>query len=267
MRFWAVAVAVGMAGWAFAQADTVGPRQFPQFRNMSGLPGSGFPIGPKGVISMRGAMAYSTPVAYSLRGWQAVIGGTNLSNSMRLRWFNGSGRSSSTDTGNATAQLMVGVPIGEYGALTSSVMLLSSLGDNAFNFHYELPPLAEGWTFAVGVQDLSGNGGTSGEGIPGDTDWARSYYGVATYQFPGDIYASLGVGSNRFEGVFGNISAPVAPWARGFVEYDRFNWNAGVGVRLWDLGRGIADGRPSLGVLTLGAVRGKYAFFALNVSF
>lgn len=52
---------------AGAQGDpTIGPGQFPQFRNLSGLSGGGYGVDSQGYSSLSGPTAFSTPIAHVL---------------------------------------------------------------------------------------------------------------------------------------------------------------------------------------------------------
>lgn len=248
-----------------AQAQLGGPGQYPQFRSASGLPGSGFGVTPDGAVDPSGAWSLSTPIAYSLQPWQFVFGVGSLSPNSTFRFLD---TSSSESKGNGTGQFMVGLPIGKYGTATYSLMVLSTRLDNVGNLTYTPPGQTGPVRFGVGIQDVSGSGGTQGEGPNGqDPGNSRSYYVVGTYSGPRGLHASLGVGSGRFDSAFGNVSMNITPKSKAVVEYDKFNWNVGVG---YDLGRLAASPRKGadLGAtLFVGLVRGKYAYWSVNVRF
>jgi len=53
------------------------PHTYPQFRNLSGLAGSGYGVDLQGYRSLSGPVAYSTPVAHTLgRNQFEIVGGT-----------------------------------------------------------------------------------------------------------------------------------------------------------------------------------------------
>lgn len=254
---------------ASAQTELIGRKQYPQFRSMSGLPGSGFPVGQSGLPDYNGALSLSTPIAYSLSGWSFVAGLGSLSFDTRLTSPFGKG---GQKRNNGTAQMMVGVPLGSAGDLTVGYMVLSSVGDGAFNFQWT-PGRQEGkFRYAFGIQDISGGGGSAGEQHPLDGETSRSFFGVATYMIDPRTHVSLGTGTARFRPLYGNVSTTVALNLKATLEYDAFNWNFGVAYRLGAL-RGMSaetydkPARTADAHAFLGLVRGKLLFWGLNVSF
>lgn len=250
---------------ALAHAQIGGPGQFPQFRSMSGLPGSGFGVLPDGRVDASGAWSLSTPIAYSLQPWQFVFGAGSLSPNKGLRFLD---TSSGESKGNGTAQFMVGLPLGRYGTATYTLVVLSGKLDNASNFTWTPPGQTGPVRFGFGVQDLGGGGGTQGEGPGGaDPGNSRSYFGVATWEGPRGFHASLGVGSTRFDGVFGNASANLTDRLKAVAEFDTFNWNVGLGYDLGRLGSSPREGHDLGASMFLGLVRGRYAYWSVNVRF
>lgn len=270
MRWIAVAVGLlGVMGLASAQKELVGRKQFPQFRAMSGLSGSTFPVGRDGLPSYEGAMGLSTPIAYSLTNWSFVAGLGSLSFDTSLR-FPG-GRENQRRT-NGTAQFMVGVPLGSAGDLTVSYMVLSSILDNALNLQFT-PGKQEGKVrYSVGVQDIGGGGGSAGEQHPNDGETSRSFFTVSTFEISPGTHVSVGTGTNRFKSIFGNVSTTIAPNVKGTLEYDAFNWNVGISYRLGGFGRLSSEtydrpARTADAHMFVGLVRGKLLFWGLNISF
>ena len=206
-----VALALCLAASGFAQPELTGAGHYPQFRNLSGLPGAGFGITPDGRLGFHGALAYSTPVAYSMRNWDMVFSATNVSNTMRPSFleddnavlFDG-------NEGNGTWQLLVGVPLGEYGNVTFSHLILSSLLDDAQNLHWAPPRQRGPVLFAIGVQDISGQGNAAGENLPGDLGNSRSYYVVGTWDAGLGTLVSLGTGDTRSKPIFVSASFRVS---------------------------------------------------------
>lgn len=251
-----------LARTASAQKLT-GYHQYPQFRTMSGLPGSSFPVTPLGEVDGTGAIAISTPVAYSLGNLRFVVGGMAVS-------FNGSRflrqqrRGKDVVEGNGTGQALAGIGLGRYGNLTVAGLFLSGEGDSAFNFHWTPPQSrASQVTYAVGVQDIRGRGGASGTGQPGDGDSSRSFYGVVTGRYANDTYVSLGLGTHRFGRPFGNVSTRLARGAKVYAEYDAFNVNLGAAY-IVPLGR--SERRPSL-TLNVGLIRTRYPAISASIAF
>lgn len=252
-----------------AQKELSGRRQYPQFRSMSGLSGSAFPVGTDGLPSYNGAMALSTPIAYSLTGWSFVAGIGSLSFDTNLRWP--SGREGQRSN-NGTAQFMVGIPLGSAGDLTASFMVLSTILDSALNLQWT-PGRQEGkFRYSVGVQDLGGGGGSAGEKLASDGESSRSFFGVATYAVDERTHVSLSTGTNRFRNLQGNVSTTVAPNLKATLEYDAYNWNFGVAYRLGAL-RQISEetydkpARTADAHAFVGLVRGKLLFWGLNITF
>ncbi len=263
MRWLLLLCAASLATASLAQSELVGPGRYPGFRNLGAMPGTGFGVTPEGWIDFKGAMSYTTPVAYSLTDWYGVIGLSNLSNTSSFSFKN----PNEGFSGNATGMLMLGVPLGPYGALTLSHMILSTKLDFATNVHWTPPNQFGPVRFGVGVQDISGQGGASGEHLEGDEGNTRSYYAVATWQASENLYASLGVGDTRFRHVFGNASYNLVPRVKAFTEYDSFNWNYGLAFDLGRLGQSTNVDRSINANVQLGMVRGKYAFWGLSVTF
>ncbi len=270
MKSMRMAIALGVlagAGAAMAQAELVGYKQYPQFRNLSGLPGGGFGINAEGHPDFKGAMAYSTPIAYTLTDWRMSLGGSALSRDRSFYWFGGN----DLVQGNGTGFFMLGVPLGRFGDFTASWMFLSELGDNVVNLQWS-PPWQQGDVrYAVGVQDVVGGGGSSGEGQTDDSAASNTWYVVATYRAQENLHMSLGAGDKRFNPVFGNISYDFAERWKAVVEHDSFNWNYGIA---YDLGRLAGQGetwdgpgRGLNGTVMIGLVKGKFAFWNNNFAF
>lgn len=247
-----------------AQAQIGGAGQFPQFRSMSGMPGSGYGVTADGRIAAKGAWSIATPIAYNLRPWQVSLGLGSLSPNSSPRFLDTSGGESK---GNGTGQVSLGLPLGKYGSATYTLMILSGRWDNASNLTYTLPFTYKSFSFGVGVQDLGGGGGTQGEGPGGkDPGNSRSWFGVVTWENQDGLHASIGAGSNRFDSVFGNASANLTEQIKAVVEYDKFNWNVGLGYDL-PFGKAVREGHDAGASLFFGLVRGKYAYWSLNLRF
>src|SRR5947208_3302942 len=65
-----------------------GPRTFPQFRDMAGLCGNGFAVQRDGTVGILGAMTLSTPIAFTLKPGQLVVGAASRSFDSHFRWIN-----------------------------------------------------------------------------------------------------------------------------------------------------------------------------------
>lgn len=251
---------LGGLSTAFAQQDLSGTRQYPQFRTTSGLPGSNFTLGPDGKPAPRGALAISIPIAYSLANgvW---VGGLNFTGgNMRFRIPKFDSRESDFN-GNGTGWLMTGFG-GNWGRITASAMVLSSQFDNAFNFVYTPPAQRGPLTFGVGVQDVAGNGGAGGQAVD-DVDGgnSRSFFGCGTWDLGKGVFATAGLGTNRFRFGFAGVSWNVDPRWSMTVEHDGYNFNGGVAYRVGKLA--TVSSRDVFGSFTVGTIRGKY----FNVGF
>ena len=212
-------------------------------------------------------MSHSTPIAYSMTGWDLVVGGGILSPDRSLQFS----ESTAKFAGNGTAQFLVGVPLGRFGDVTFSHMFLSNLFDNAQNLHWTPPGQAGPVRFALGVQDITGQGGVSGETAgprrfdPGES---RTYYAVGTWQTSPDLYVSLGFGDTRFKGrVFGSASYGLGEKIKFVIEHDAFNWNTGLAFNIGDWGAGLRPGRTTQMTAMFGFVGGDHAYWSLNLAF
>jgi hypothetical protein len=245
---------LGAATLAHAQEELVGLNRFPETRGISGLPGGGFGVARDGKPSFLGAMSFSTPIAYGLDNWHWAAGINSISDGMGLR---GIDTGANNDVSSGTGFFMFGMPT-RYGSITYTAMFISvHLDELTSNFHFA-PNQKEGpVTWGFGVQDL---GDTSGTTRPYERRSATSPYIVATGGPWKGAYASIGYGNQRFGGIFGNVSAPVAPNVKLLAEYDTYNWNLGAAFNLGKIGGAEATGQ-------LGLVRGKYATWSLSVSF
>lgn len=257
---------------AAAQSDFVGRDRFPQFRGFGGLPGNGFGVTPDGRPSFNGAMSFSTPVAYSLSDWRFVIGLSVIGTEDRLVFTLDGENDNVADTGNGSGQIMLGIPLGRYGDLTASAMVPSSQFDEVYNFHYSPPNQQGPVRFGLGVQDLSGNGGSSGTGVVGDEASSTSWYGVGTWQSEdARLHVSAGWGSRRFRNGFASASYQITDRFKGVAEYDTFGINVMVAARLYtgQTQENVLFSRERQFEITtsLGLARGKYPFWALNFSF
>lgn len=268
MRRTLVLTAFAFSCLAAAQKDMIGRDQFPQFRNLGGLAGNMVPLNPDGSPNYFGALSLSTPVAYTLSNWHGSVGYGLMSFDMTLR---APGKDNQRNT-NGTAQFMLGAPSGPYGQFMATYMILSHLGDGAFNFQLTPGRQAGKVRWAVGLQDLRGNGGSAGENIAGDSESSTSFYSVTTYAINEKTHLSLGTGTRRFKGVFGNISTNITDNLKATLEYDAFNWNFGVAYKLGSImklqGEGYDTPGRSVDAHTfLGVVRGKSLFWGVGISF
>lgn len=155
-----------------------------------------------------------------------------------------------------------------YFDLTVGGMILSSMGDSVLNLHVTPTALPGKLRFGLGVQDAFSTGGSSGELLDkrGDAG-SRSFYAVTTAELKPGCYVSLGTGTRRFQGLFGNVSAPLGSHARIVAEYDRFNWNFGVAGTLGPVRLVPRRAERFETTMFLGLIRGKYAIWSINFTF
>lgn len=257
--------ALGSAAWA--QAELTGPRQYPQFRGTSGLPGGGFAIRPDGTVGAGGAMALSSPVAFSLGHWKFWGGLSMLSTDGAIPPFSSRGSDAEFLRGNGTIWQSLGIQAGSVGRLTITNFIASWKLDNTTNYHFQFQLPDERIGVAVGIQDIAGSIGSAGDTFgAADERLSRSAYGVVTVPLGEKTWVSAGIGTERFRRPFGNVSTWVTPRIGLFAEHDGYNWNGGVG---WDLGRTAWRFRDREGTAfaSFGIVRGKYPIWSLGVAF
>ena len=212
-----IAVAYG-DGWIKAG-------QFPQFRDLSGLPGAGFGVLSDGTPSINGAMAISTPIGFSLGN--GIFDGGLCSRSIdnQPMFINLSTRSHLPSSGRAVAMAGVHTPIGN---LTGSFEVLSAIFDQVYNAQLQLPLNWDKGGVSIGVQNFMNRGNAAAVGQPGEHNLSRSLFAVGTFEFAPHDYISLGEGNVRWRGTFGNISIEPLPRMKLTTEYDTFGFNSGA---------------------------------------
>ena len=150
---------------------------------------------------------------------------------MEPRFFDNNGVDFA-ESGNGSGQVLIGLPLGKLGAATYSAIVLSSKWDQAAGFHWQPFVQTGPVRFAVGIQDMRGNGGAAGTDVPGDEEDSSSVYGVATWNPTEPLFVSLGFGESRFDGAFGSASYRLDERTIIGVEHDSFHLNAYVGYSL-----------------------------------
>jgi hypothetical protein len=262
-RLAAIIGLIALSSAALAQHDLLGPGQYPQFRTLSGLPGGGFALRPDGSPGFNGALAFSTPIGYSLNNWHVGRAGSVTSDYVWFRFPNLNEQAPHIDS-TSKGDLMIGAPLGKFGSFTASVMLISIELDNAFNFQYQLPIHYRNIGISAGVQDISGGRGDRAHDIPGARS-SRSFFGSFTIPLPKGIFLSGGYGDRRFEKGFGSISVPIGDRFKVMLEHDGFNFNEGIA---WDTRamRSVKFLRKSEIMMMVGFVRSKYAYYELGTA-
>lgn len=200
----------------------LGYHYYPQFRNLSGLSGGGYGVDASGYPSLSGPTALATPVAPTMgRDTFRIVGGKMTFN----RVFDLNNKES-----NGSLALAYGHTFGSFNVMVST-MFLSAIFDNAINVQVQYIPRGDAKLIpAVGIQDVFGTGGASGQDLPSDGDSSQSIYGVLTYRIDNrfhPLYISWGIGTHRFSQTFASGSLQLFRPLRGFLEYDGFGFNGG----------------------------------------
>ncbi|HVT14304.1 MAG TPA: hypothetical protein VHE55_18720 [Fimbriimonadaceae bacterium] len=259
-----IALAACLVATAGAQQAFGVHGQYAQFRNMSGLPGGSFGVNQDGDPDMSGAMAISTPIAYSLRGGHYVAIGSNTSYDSRLRFPSKPKLKDFGVTSNGTASAMAGIST-SIGDLTVGMNVVSGAFENCYNVLFTPNQPKGKFTLAVGAEGLFSAGGFIGPGFHSDADRAISAFGVGTFDLGKNIYVSGGWGTSRFAKGFANMSVGLGPRARVTVEHDGYGWNYGIGGEVAKVRMG--HGRDIHVTAFLGKIQGRYAFWSLGIAF
>lgn len=256
-------IGLALVSGAWGQSELAGKQQYPQFRGLSGLPGGGFGVLPSGRPGSLGAAALATPVGYTLGRGSFAAGIFNTGSTNNPFRFDSDERGNHS---NGSAFGMAG--FGHRGCrLTISGMVLSSAGDSELNLQFS-PPAIGKLGIAAGVQDVFDVAGASGEAIDLQRHFSsRSLYVVGTYEVARGTFVSIGKGDRRFEGVFGNVSAPISDRLRAMVEHDGFNFNGGFFYNTGKIGSSLNDMNVLEANVFLGLVRGKYGTVGLSFTF
>ncbi|MCW5939048.1 MAG: hypothetical protein KF884_04090 [Fimbriimonadaceae bacterium] len=260
-----LALAVFLSASQPAPAQTMrGKGQFPQFRNLSGLPGGGFAVSPEGSPDVKGALSLSTPIAYSLTDYRIVFQYASQSNDRRFRFD--SPRQEGIRGTNATGAAMIGLPLEDW-RVTLTGMFLSSDLDSVLNVHVQPPLGSDDWAVAFGAQDFFSTGGAAGTNHPNDRDLSRSLYAVGTYRFAEGIYVSGGLGTERFKRGFIGASAPLGDSARVSLEQDGYGFNGYALYEIKALERVGGTKRDARVLLGVGLVKMKHPVWSVGLSF
>ena len=208
-----------------------------ELRGFSGLPGAGFGLLSDGTPSINGALSFSTPIGFSMKGNTYDIGLSDRSRNDAPQMVN-----LTTHFGNpsdSTGQVMVGVgtPAGNF---TLAYEIESSELDQSYNAQWQLPLHLKNAGVSVGVQNITNRPLAAGDKLPGQFDDATSIYAVGTYMVAPNDYVSLGYGDVRFRGPFANASALVAPRLKATLEWDSITWNVGFAYSFSRI-RGLGD--------------------------
>lgn len=203
---------------------------YPQFRYASGLPGGGNGVTPDGHIGFDGAMQVNIPVGYT-PGWG------NFMATASTAAING-GFPDSFKGSDVNGTMTLGFGIFHKHALWFSHMGTGAGSDPslepAYNVQVELFEERENRPgISIGVTDLlSTRADDIAEPFKGG---ARSVYVVATRECgtpERPLYLTLGLGTGRFEPIFGGVSYQPADRLKVFAEYDGLVPNVGAAYDL-----------------------------------
>jgi hypothetical protein len=255
-----VAIAATLITASSAQVDLKGQRRYPQFRGLSGLPGGGYGVLPDGKLSITGAVAFTTPIAYTPGSGRFVVGTGLVSNHRKLRFFSDRADGDKAE-GNGTAFALVGWELANAGRLATTFVMFSGIQDSGVNVQFQ-PRSPSKVAIAFGVQDATGRGGAGGT-LEEDMASSRSFYIVATIPVKDLAYISAGLGSKRFKEGFANASFSLGRGLKGVVEFEGYHWNYGVAFDLGSWRKLRREGAPQA-TMYLGFTRGKYATWSLS---
>ena len=251
-----------LASGAFGQSTLAGPHQYPAFRTISGLPGGGFGVRPDGLPAFDGAMAFSTPIGYSLSNWNGTLSATNTSDYWFFRLPHITGHRGNDDS-NGKVTGCGGVSLGHFGSLAGGFMIISSDRDTAFNVQYQMPLFYKNVGVSAGVQDTGGTRGDRAGGAVGVQN-SQSFYGAVTVPLKYGVYVSGGWGTRRFGKGFANVSVPIGSRFKAVLEDDGLGVNEALS---WDpraAGSYKLFGRSISTTTMIGFVNSRYAFWSLN---
>ncbi len=226
-RFAALALGLGLA----VAACAVEFEDYPQYRYMSGLPGSGYAVDPDGYVGFDGALQMNVPVAYTPSSGNylvtyhssAVNGGIEIS-------FGG-------DDANGTGTIAAGFgPPGNGLYVAAMLTGKGNWGEPAHNLQYQILSETDSRpAVAIGVVDIFNMRPEKLSEI--FAGGGRSFYAVATRGYPDakhPSYWSVGVGDGRFnDRLFGGVCVDVSLRLKLAAEYDGRNVNAGAAWDAW----------------------------------
>lgn len=197
------------------------------FRGMLGLPGSGFGVTNEGTVGFDGGFHTGIPCAYT-----PAAGNYSGSYSV-LSWDSAVRFGSGGDAVNATGHLGIGLGKPGNGLYISQTFVEERVSVNCWNVQYQVfPEDGQRPALAVGVLDVF----NERIGRRRTPHGGRSVYAVASKELIGGaqpLFGSLGIGSDRFHGVFGGLTW--YPWERLNLgmEYDGFVVSPHVACELY----------------------------------
>ncbi|HLO98601.1 MAG TPA: hypothetical protein VK171_08395 [Fimbriimonas sp.] len=266
MRAVVATLFLSICGLALADGtELLGPNRFPQFRDMSGLTGSGFAVDANGFVTTRGAISLSTPIGYTLASGKWAVGFASRSHNSKFAFINSDNATANKSDG--TGQIMRGWKVGN-GNMALSSMWLSTELDSVQHIQWS-PYITndQAWGWSVGIHNWTQRGHAAGDSNPAaDAKNSLSVFFATTKMVGEDNYLTLGVGTTRYKGLFGSYCHQLTDRSKFFIENDTFNFNYGLSYGI-PMKYKSFDGADAHLFLTAGFVRGKLATWTFNYTF
>ncbi len=212
-----VVLVVSVAATATADPQS----EYMEFRYHSGLPGNNSGVTPEGKVGAAGAVQMCIPVAYTpCRDTYVIDANCGMEQG---------GLTLDYHEEEVNGTLNFGIGFGSPGhGVYLDYMVTSDEWEPVYNVQVQVRPNDEsGPAIAIGGIDLVNQRAASNKHpFAGDS---RSFYLVATDQFGTEehpIYATLGVGTDRFKGAFGGLCYRFDERLALSAEYDGLGVNS-----------------------------------------
>lgn len=187
--------------------------KYPEFRHVCGLPGSGIPVNEFGQFGFGGAFHMNVPCAYTPTKDNYAVMYNSASRDTRFRIKLSGHR---TD-GSAAAMVGFGKP--GHG-LSATYFVVDEEWVNTVNLQYQLcPEDGDVPAVAAGILDIF----DQRQAQAGKNGGARSFYVTATRKIEESekpFFVTLGLGTEKFHGLFGAVSYYPAEKVNLGFEYD-----------------------------------------------
>ena len=188
-------------------------RDHPEFRHVCGLPGSGVPVNEFGQFGFGGAYHMNVPCAYtpSKDNYALMYNSASRDSTFRLRL------SGHRTDGSAAAMVGFGKP---GRGLTATYFVVDEEWVNTINLQYQVREEDDDIpAIAVGILDIF----DQRQELAGRNGGARSIYVTATRKIlesEKPLYVTLGLGNEKFHGLFGAVSYYPSDRLNVGFEYD-----------------------------------------------
>lgn len=252
--------------FSLAQEGMSGQSQYTSQRSLSGLSGGGFGVLPDGSVRFGGAIALSTPIGYTIGRRTLVFSAANLSYDRTPRFIETlPGVNDTNPKANGTASGVLGMSTRHGNFMIGGLMTTGDL-DTSLNLQWSPKQSVAGWGIAFGVQDAFSTAGANTGPIQQTlgSGNSRSYFLAATRPTDSRTWVTVGFGSQRFSGPFGNVSRLVSPGIQAIGEFDGFGFNLGTAFHI---GSGSLAQRPVDWTATASLVRGRYFTWVLSANY